>query len=318
MILVTGGLGFIGSHTARALLDLGESCVLTRHVSSDIPSFLLEDLGQRAFIAPVDLTDRHAVLGLGDSYDISGIVHLGAGVSDPFGTMRASTNALANVLEAANEWRARRVCVASTLGVYGGATAPGGLWREDGVVPVAGSAHLIAAMKKSEEAFVEPVAREAGIDCVVMRLAGVYGPRYRGLRTVVSRMVHAAVRGEPLDLSGALFGSGPDDGYDLCYVKDCARGIALLQTTPALRHVTYNVGSGRGSANREVLTAVLDAVPGVEPAWPERSEQGDDDRAAVPALDLARIREDTGFEPTFDLAAGIADYVGWLQRGNAF
>ena len=40
MILVTGGLGMIGAHTARALLDLGEDVVVTSHRSGGVPSFL--------------------------------------------------------------------------------------------------------------------------------------------------------------------------------------------------------------------------------------------------------------------------------------
>jgi len=38
VILVTGGLGFIVSHTARALTELGETCVVTRHSNSEIPA----------------------------------------------------------------------------------------------------------------------------------------------------------------------------------------------------------------------------------------------------------------------------------------
>jgi UDP-glucose 4-epimerase len=40
MILITGGLGFIGSHTARALLDLGEPCVLVQRRQPVLPNFL--------------------------------------------------------------------------------------------------------------------------------------------------------------------------------------------------------------------------------------------------------------------------------------
>lgn len=45
MILITGGLGFIGLHTARAFLDAGESVVLTRYRSARVPEFLQHDVG---------------------------------------------------------------------------------------------------------------------------------------------------------------------------------------------------------------------------------------------------------------------------------
>lgn len=42
MILVTGGLGFIGSHTVRALLDLGEGCVLVQRRTAEVPAGLAD------------------------------------------------------------------------------------------------------------------------------------------------------------------------------------------------------------------------------------------------------------------------------------
>ena len=67
MILVTGGLGSIGSHTARALLDLGESVVLTAHQSTQLPEYLAAEPGDRVVVEPLDTTDeasRHPALGI--------------------------------------------------------------------------------------------------------------------------------------------------------------------------------------------------------------------------------------------------------------
>ena len=50
MILITGGLGSIGSHTARALLDLGESVVLTAHRSTRLPEYLADEPGGRVVV----------------------------------------------------------------------------------------------------------------------------------------------------------------------------------------------------------------------------------------------------------------------------
>ena len=76
MILVTGGLGFIGIHTALALLDLGETCVLTQHRTSTIPSFVETEIGKRIFIERVDITNPSAFMEIGKRFKINGIVHL--------------------------------------------------------------------------------------------------------------------------------------------------------------------------------------------------------------------------------------------------
>jgi nucleoside-diphosphate-sugar epimerase len=70
MILVTGGLGMIGAHTARALADLSQEIVVTTHRRTEVPSFLAD----RVTVEPLDVTDLDAFLALGDRLDISGIV----------------------------------------------------------------------------------------------------------------------------------------------------------------------------------------------------------------------------------------------------
>ncbi|WTF33264.1 NAD-dependent epimerase/dehydratase family protein [Streptomyces sp. NBC_01602] len=59
MILVTGGLGFIGSHTVRALLDLGEDCVVVQRHARELPAVLA---GERVEVEQADakalLTDQ--------------------------------------------------------------------------------------------------------------------------------------------------------------------------------------------------------------------------------------------------------------------
>ena len=109
MILVTGGLGMIGAHTAKALLDLGEEVVVTRHRSADVPSFLAD----RVTVEQLDVTDRDAFLDLGNRHDITGIVHLAAprpsiapsaaghSVADTIEFLRLNTTGLFNALEAA-------------------------------------------------------------------------------------------------------------------------------------------------------------------------------------------------------------------------
>ena len=68
MILITGGLGFIGLHAARTLLAMGETCVLTQHHVRRIPEVLKEEIGSRLFIQQLDVTDVNAFLQLGEKH----------------------------------------------------------------------------------------------------------------------------------------------------------------------------------------------------------------------------------------------------------
>jgi nucleoside-diphosphate-sugar epimerase len=82
MILITGGLGSIGSHTARALLDLGESIVLTAHRSTELPEFLAGEPAGRVVVEPLDTADEASFVEIGKRHEITGIVHLAAAPHD--------------------------------------------------------------------------------------------------------------------------------------------------------------------------------------------------------------------------------------------
>jgi len=304
MILVTGGLGFIGSHTARALADLGVPCLATAHRERDVPSFLRDT---RVEVTPLDITDRAAVLALHDRYPITAIVHLGGALSDPCNELRTSSAALANVLEAAASWGAR-ACIASAIGVYGGVD---GAWREDVAIPLGGTPHPIVAMKKTAELYVELVAQR-GTDAIVMRIGAIYGPRYARRRSLPTRIAECAARKHPLDLEGVWWGTSPGDAADWCYVVDCGRAIALLAAAPRLAHRVYNVGSG-------VLTSNADFADIVRRHYPD-APLGDYATGSTAVadgarpLDIARIATDTGYVPAYTAEAGLVDYIAWLAE----
>ncbi len=147
MILVTGGLGMIGAHTARALVDLGHEVVVTAHRRTEVPSFL----AGRVTVEPLDATDRDAFRALAGRHDISDIVHLAGSIpgEDPVRFFRTDTTGLLNALDAARTWGLRRFAVASSIGVYIGRTETP--WHEELALPAAELPHLIVAFKKAVE-----------------------------------------------------------------------------------------------------------------------------------------------------------------------
>lgn len=153
---------------------------------------------------------------------------------------------------------------------------------------------------------------DAGISSVCIRLLGMFGPWQDPARgSLAQRLVHAAVSGKPAALEGGFLECA-DDGVDLCYIKDVARAIALLQTAQKLSHDVYNVGSGRFTPNRELVAAIKGIVPRFKADLPP----GRSPFPPLPIMETERLRADTGFSPTFDTLSAIQDYVEWLKAGN--
>ena len=312
MILVTGGLGSIGSHTARAVLDLGESVVVTAHRSSQLPEYLADEPGGRVVVEPLDTTDEATFLDIGKRHEITGIVHLAAArhdLPDPVEYLRADALGLLNALKAAREWGVRRFSVASTIGVYAG--VDGVPWREDAPLPVV-AGHQIPVFKKTAELFATLAGDSAGFDAVSLRIGTIWGPLSLPDSPffALPRLLSAAVWGEDPDLTPPRPLAYAEDSTDLCYVKDCGRAIALLMLAERLNHRIYNVSSGRLVRYSEVVAAINAAVPDANITLPEGRNP---DRPPDNYLDITRLREDTGYRPEYDVERTASDYADWLR-----
>ncbi|GAA2846332.1 NAD-dependent epimerase [Actinoplanes cyaneus] len=312
MILVTGGLGFIGSHTVRALTDAGEECVLLQRRSAQVPPHLA---GLPIHVVQADVADLDALLAVGRQYPITGIVHLAVALpwpvtdDDPIEATGKALNAFLNIVSAAQAWGVRRVVTASTIGVYGFGSE--GALSEDVPISLAYS-HPIPTFKKITELLAGHLSDATDVDIVNARISGTWGPGGHlpdPFFAAPSLAQAAALRREP-DLSGLIAPPHAEDALDLLYVKDTGRALALLQLAGKLNHSTYNVASGRATSNVDVITAINSVEPGFQYELPSAGDH------QVNWLDITRLREDTGFEPRYDTAAAAADYIAWLRAGN--
>lgn len=314
MILITGGLGFIGLHTARALIDMGEKVVLTQYRVPRAPAFIKDDFGKTAFIEQLDVQNADMLAGIGERHQIDSIIHLavpGLGALSAADDFRVNMTGLLNVLQAAEAWKVKRVSIASSLAVYGSTEEIP--WREDMRFPLT-SGNPTEAYKKAYEVLANHYADRTGLDLLNLRIAAIWGPLYHSMSNLPSRLVHAAVKGIPPKIEGPRGPAYLEDGADLCYAPDCGRGIALLQTAEKLSARTYNIGAGRGVKNRELVAAVQKVVPDFTADLPEGHAPGAP--AQVPYMDLSLIKRDCGYEPKYTTEEAIADYIEWLRAGN--
>lgn len=315
MILITGGFGSIGAHTARALAAAGHDVlVVGRHRPDTVPEILRSD---RIIAAVADTTDLIALRALGDRYEITDVVHLAAALPSAADTgdfWYGYLNGLLNVITAAKAWEVRRVAVASSIGVYLGREP--GPWSEDQALPLFPD-HPIAASKQAAELIITDTARDADFQPVLLRIGSIWGPLGwpDSPFLAVQRMINAAARGEDADLRPPRPVERAGDGGDRCYVDDCGRAIALIITADRLNHTAYNVSSGRPATNQDFIDALDELVPGHRSNLPpgRSPDRGPTD----PYLRIDRLVADTGFAPIWDVRSGVADYLDWLSVHNS-
>jgi UDP-glucose 4-epimerase len=313
MVLIVGGMGFIGLHCARRFLDAGEDVVLTHYRVRREPDFLRPHLGSRALVERLDVADGEQTLDVLRRHRVDGILHLAVPAlrgEEPAAELTTNMLGLRNLLEGGRLVGVRRITVASSIAVYHG--VPEAPWHEGLSLPVE-SQNPTEAYKKAIEILGLHFGRRTGTEVVMVRLAGIFGPLYHTMANLPSRLCHAAAARVAPDLGGVR--GGPpraSDANDWCYVEDAAAGIQAVHSAPTLRHAIYNVGGGRATTVAELVQAVRGAAPEA----PAPRLEPDGPASPSPAacyMDLGRIRSELGFEPRIGVEEGVARYVDWLR-----
>lgn len=317
--LVTGGLGFVGVHVMRVLLDAGHSVVsLDRDHPGEAHRRFLRGVEHRVQHLRADLTTPSAawqdLVGEPDVVvHTAAVTPLAPGEELASATTAVAVNVAATVevLEVAAALGAPRIVHVSSGSVYGVpqgdlAAAPA-LLESSPLAPRTVYGITKAAADRLAQRYDELGACEV----VVARLAQPYGPMERttSSRSALSP-VHdwaaAALAGKPLEVeSGCL-----DRGRDYLFVGDVAQALVALAVASSLPHRVYNVSNGVRTTLREVHDAVVAAVGDTGTAEGPVNLPGEAER---PVLSPARLTADTGWSATTGLEDGLAATLNWLR-----
>jgi nucleoside-diphosphate-sugar epimerase len=311
MILVTGGMGFIGVHVVKSLLDAGEDVVLTWNRSWRVPDFWEDQLGKRVIAEKVDVTNAYETTAVAAKHKVSGIVYCaapGLGQGTPTQDFAVNMLGLVNAIEAARVAEVRRFTYLGSSTVYNGLA--GGPYREDAPLPLE-SRNATEAYKKAGETVLMHYADRVGLSVATIRPRAVYGPMYYSMANLPSRLCHAAVKGALPDYGPAGVPFAADTG-DFTSVHDVAEITAIVHQAETLQHRVYNMGNGRAVEMQELAEAVMAAAPEarieLQPGANPRGNPADN------YLDLTRVKDEFGYTPRYPIVEkGIADYIAWLR-----
>jgi len=320
-VLITGGAGFIGSHIAEALLNLGHHVTIIDDLSTGRFENIEEIVkrwpgggGRPSFRFAIDSITNEAVLDrLASECDV--IFHLAAAVGvkliveNPVHTIETNVMGTEAVLKVALRYRAK-VLIASSSEVYGkGNSVP---FREDDDVvlgPTSRSRWSYAASKMVDEFLALAYYREKGLPVVIVRLFNTIGPRQTGqYGMVVPRFVQQALKGENL----TVYGDGRQSRCFL-HVLDAVAALIALAECPAAVGGVFNVGSTEEISILDMARRVLELTGGdsnriIFVSYDQAYAAGFEDMfQRVP--DIEKVRKYTGWEPRCSLEAILQDVI---------
>jgi len=226
-ILVTGAAGFIGFHTAKALLDRGDAVVcldnLNEYYDVTLKHARLDILKQRPQFefVQLDLADRDAMADLFAAQNFERVVHLGAqagvrySIENPFAYIDSNVLGTMTVLEGCRHHQVEHLVYASTSSVYGANTKMPFSVHQNVDHPLS----LYAATKKSTELMAHAYASLYQLPVTGLRFFTVYGPFGRP-DMALFLFTKNILDGKPID----VFNYG-NHRRDFTYVDDIVEGI---------------------------------------------------------------------------------------------
>lgn len=299
-ILVTGGLGFIGSHLVDTLYETNDVTVIDdrSHESSYEPPPAVDvvqgDVRDDGTLAEA-MTDVNIV------FHQAALVSVTESIDHPVESHDVNVGGTLSVLERARDEDAR-VVFASSTAIYG----------EPEHLPVTEShpkepLSPYGAQKLSGDIYIRQYADLYDLETVGLRYFNVYGPRQRPgpYGGVISIFVQQALDDDPI----TVHGNGAQT-RDFIHIDDVVRANLLAAATDQTG-MCFNVGTGRETSVRELAEVVRD-LAGSNPDIVHKDPREGDIRRSRAAIE--RIQAKLGYEPTVTLREGLKDLIEWSKE----
>lgn len=307
-VLVTGAGGFIASHLAERLVELGADVRSMVHYNALGTWGWLDDspLARQMQVFAGDIRDRDSVRAAVEGREV--VFHLAALIAIPYSYSAPSSyvetniTGTLNVLQAVRESGAARMVHTSTSETYGTARyAP-----IDEGHPLQGQSPY-SASKIGADKMAEAYYRSFGVPVVTVRPFNTFGPR-QSARAVIPTIITQLLAGQELRL-GSLHPT-----RDLNYVANTVDGFLRAAETDAALGQVINLGSGREISIGD-LAQLIAGLMGVEFRLHSETQRVRPEKSEVERLiaDNRLARSLLGWEPRVSLEEGLEKTIAWIK-----
>ena len=313
--LVTGGVGFIGSHVCERLLEAGHAvCALddlNDFYDPAIKQSTLRELQSRAqsfSFVHADITNRGEVDEIFGSMAFDQIIHLAAragvrpSLENPALYQRVNVEGTVNVLEAARERGVKKITIASSSSVYGvNSKVP--FSEAD---PIFSAISPYAASKLACEALGHVYHHVHGMDVCMLRFFTVYGPRQRP-DLAIHKFARLMQSGQPIP----VFGDG-NTSRDYTYVDDTVDGV-IAATEKEFGYEIINLGESQ-TVELDRLIELLEQAMGVKAEINRQPSQPGD--VPITFANIEKAQRLLGYNPQVKIEDGIPRFIEWVRQQN--
>ena len=329
-ILLTGGAGYIGSHTAVELIKAGKEVVIADNLSNS-SAIVLDRIAEITGVKPafyqIDVCDKEALAKLFGENDIESVIHfagykaVGESVAEPLKYYRNNIDAALAVIEVMREFGCKAFVFSSSATVYGkGASVP---YRED--MPVGDCTNPYGWTKYMIEQMLMDIAKaDSEMSVVLLRYfnpvgahsSGLIGENPKGIPNNLMPYVTQVAAGirEKLYVFGNDYDTHDGTGVrDYIHVVDLARGH-VLAVDYAKRHLgceVFNLGTGRGYSVLD-LVKTFERENGVKIPYEIAARRPGD--IAISFADATKASEVLGWHATSGLDTMVRDAWGYEKR----
>jgi UDP-glucose 4-epimerase len=307
-ILITGGLGFVGSNLTERVVRSGAEVTVLDDLSVGKPENVSPDLSYR--LVPGSVTDAQLVSRLVKEADY--VAHLAArniivSTANPRSDFDVNIGGTLNVLMAAREHGIQQIVYSSSASVYGN---PRIIPIVEDEPPLTFSPYSVS--KLAGENYCYAFYETYGIPVTTVRYSNVYGPKqdpgnpYCG---VMAKFMESIYRGQPPQIHG--------DGLqtrDFTYVDDTVDATLVAMVSPKAEGVVFNLGTGIETAVIK-LVAILSRLMGRE-VEPVHIDRRDIDNIRRRVLSIERMRTRLRWQPQVSLEEGLRRTVRWYLEAQ--